>query len=98
MLYNLARKALFATDPERAHEIALQSLRLGHHLGATRWICRAASLPVRCMGLEFPNPVGLAAGLDKNADFFEALGDLGFGFIEVGIPNLVFSADPRLRP
>jgi len=92
MLYKLARQALFSADPERAHELALRSLRLGHSLGATRWLCKSAGLPVRCMGLEFPNAVGLAAGLDKNADSFEALGDLGFGFIEVG------TVTPRPQP
>jgi dihydroorotate dehydrogenase len=84
MFYTLARKALFSTDPETAHEITLEGLRLGHNLGATRLVCKTGSLPVSCMGLEFPNPVGVAAGLDKNGDYFEALGDLGFGFIEIG--------------
>ena len=92
MLYKLAQSALFAADPERAHELALQGLQLGHSLGATRLICSQPGLPVRCMGLEFPNPVGLAAGMDKNADYFEALGDLGFGFIEVG------TVTPRAQP
>ncbi len=84
MFFKLAQKALFAADPERAHAIALQSLRLGHAIGATRWLCDHPRLPVHCMGLEFPNPVGVAAGLDKNAEYFEALGELGFGFVEVG--------------
>ncbi len=84
MFYKLARKALFATDPEIAHELSMQGLRLGHRVGATRFLCRAADQPVRCMGLDFPNPVGVAPGLDKNGDFFEALGDFGFGFIEIG--------------
>jgi len=84
MFYTLARKALFSTDPETAHEITLEGLRLGHNLGATRLVCKTGHLPVSCMGLKFPNPVGVAAGLDKNGDYFEALGDLGFGFIEIG--------------
>jgi dihydroorotate dehydrogenase len=92
MLYELARKALFATDPETAHELTLESLRLGHRLGATRFLCKAPSRPVRCMGLEFPNPVGVAPGLDKNGDYFEALGDLGFGFVEIG------TVTPRPQP
>jgi dihydroorotate dehydrogenase len=92
MLYELARKALFATDPETAHELTLESLRLGHRLGATRFLCKAPSRPVRCMGLDFPNPVGVAAGLDKNGDYFEALGDLGFGFVEIG------TVTPRPQP
>jgi len=92
MLYELARKALFATDPETAHELTLESLRLGHRLGATRFLCKAPSRSVRCMGLDFPNPVGVAAGLDKNGDYFEALGDLGFGFVEIG------TVTPRPQP
>ena len=92
MLYELVRKVLFAADPEQAHDLALSSLRLAHSLGATRRLCGQQGLPVRCMGLEFPNAVGLAAGLDKNADSFEALGDLGFGFIEVG------TVTPRPQP
>ena len=83
-MYRIARHALFATDPERAHALTLQSLKLAHRVGATRFLCKREDLPVRCMGLVFPNPLGVAAGLDKNADYFEALGDLGFGFVEVG--------------
>ncbi|MBT8046968.1 MAG: quinone-dependent dihydroorotate dehydrogenase [Xanthomonadales bacterium] len=92
MLYKLAQKALFSTDPETAHELSLESLRLGHRLGATRLLCKAHSQPVTCMGLEFPNPVGVAPGLDKNGDYFEALGDLGFGFVEIG------TVTPRSQP
>jgi dihydroorotate dehydrogenase len=92
MLYKLAQKALFATDPEVAHGLSMESLRLGHMLGATRFLCKAANQPVSCMGLEFPNPVGVAPGLDKNGDYFEALGDLGFGFIEIG------TITPRPQP
>jgi dihydroorotate dehydrogenase len=92
MLYDLARKALFATDPETAHELTMESLRLGHRLGATRLLCKSHRQPVTCMGLEFPNPVGVAPGLDKNGDYFEALGDLGFGFVEIG------TITPRPQP
>jgi dihydroorotate dehydrogenase len=92
MFYDLARKALFATDPETAHELTLESLRIGHLLGATRLLCKARRQPVFCMGLEFPNPVGVAPGLDKNGDYFEALGDLGFGFVEIG------TVTPRAQP
>jgi dihydroorotate dehydrogenase len=92
MFYKLARKALFSTDPETAHELTLESLRLGHNLGATRLVCKVSSQPVTCMGLEFPNPVGVAPGLDKNGDYFEALGDLGFGFVEIG------TVTPRPQP
>lgn len=92
MFYKLARKALFSTDPETAHELTLEGLRLGHMLGTTRLLCKAHSQPVTCMGLEFPNPVGVAPGLDKNGDCFEALGDLGFGFVEIG------TITPRPQP
>lgn len=84
MFYELAKKALFASDPETAHYLSLESLRRAHQLGATRLICSHRDLPVNCMGLDFANPVGIAPGLDKNADYFEALGALGFGFVEVG--------------
>ena len=92
MFYKLVQKALFATDPETAHELTLDALKLGHWTGATRLLCKEKNQPVQCMGLEFPNPVGVAPGLDKNADCFEALGDLGFGFVEVG------TVTPRPQP
>jgi dihydroorotate dehydrogenase len=92
MLYKLAQKALFATDPEVAHDLSMEGLRLGHMLGATRLLFKVTRQPVQCMGLEFPNPVGVAPGLDKNGDYFEALGDLGFGFIEIG------TTTPRPQP
>lgn len=92
MFYEIAQKALFATDPETAHELSMEGLRLGHKLGATRFLCKTAGPEVSCMGLDFPNPVGVAPGLDKNGDYFEALGDLGFGFIEIG------TTTPRPQP
>jgi dihydroorotate dehydrogenase len=92
MMYSLVRKALFSVDPETAHELTLEALKLGRWSGATRLMCKSRRQPVQCMGLEFPNPVGVAPGLDKNADCFEALGDLGFGFVEVG------TVTPRPQP
>ena len=92
MFYDLARKALFATDPETAHELTLEGLKMGHRFGATRLLCKEKPQPVQCMGLTFPNPVGVAPGLDKNGDYFEALGDLGFGFVEIG------TVTPRPQP
>jgi len=83
-MYSLIRKALFLTDPETAHGLALESLRLGHSVGATDILCKTQKQPVTVMGLTFPNPVGMAAGMDKNGDYIDALGSVGFGFIEVG--------------
>jgi dihydroorotate dehydrogenase len=91
-MYSLIRKALFIADPETAHGLALEGLRLGYGMGATHLLCKARSLPVTVMGLQFPNPVGMAAGMDKNGDYIEALGSLGFGFIEVG------TVTPRPQP
>ena len=93
MLYEFARPLLFALDPETAHELTLAKLERAHRLGFTRWLKPwLADDPVEVMGLRFPNPVGLAAGLDKNAAHIDALGDLGFGFIEVG------TVTPRPQP
>jgi dihydroorotate dehydrogenase len=85
MSYALLRRALFALEPERAHDVALAALdRAGPRL-LHRWYGRhVPAAPVRVLGLEFANPVGLAAGLDKNADHVDALGAIGFGSIEVG--------------
>jgi dihydroorotate dehydrogenase len=77
--YALARPFLFSLDPETAHHVTLKLA----DWGMTGWP-RAFSRPVRVMGLEFPNPVGLAAGLDKDAAHIDGLARLGFGFIEVG--------------
>jgi dihydroorotate dehydrogenase len=84
-LYRCARPALFGLDPERAHHLALAQLSLLQRAGLTRALVpRIADDPVTVMGLRFPNPVGLAAGLDKNAACGDALGALGFGFLELG--------------
>jgi dihydroorotate dehydrogenase len=93
MLYELARPFLFHLDPETAHELALPSFRLLHRLGVAGLPGRPIPGPrVKAMGLEFPNPVGLAAGLDKNAEFIDALAAFGFGFLEVG------TVTPRPQP
>lgn len=91
-MYSLIRRALFVADPETAHGLALEGLRLGHGVGATQLLCKTQNLPVTVMGLQFPNPVGMAAGMDKNADYIDALGSVGFGFIEVG------TVTPRPQP
>jgi dihydroorotate dehydrogenase len=93
MLYRLARPFLFALDAEIAHELTLPSFRLAQRLGLPGLPGRPIpGAPVRAMGLEFPNPVGLAAGLDKNGEYIGALAAFGFGFIEVG------TVTPRPQP
>jgi dihydroorotate dehydrogenase len=83
--YGLARPFLFGLDPETAHDLTMSSLaRLqGTPLGWT-WCSTLVDDPVTLAGLRFPNRVGLAAGLDKNARCIDGLGAMGFGFVEVG--------------
>jgi dihydroorotate dehydrogenase len=76
-VYALARPLLFSLDPETAHSV---TLRLAHFAPAAK----VPSRPVKAMGLEFANPVGMAAGLDKHAEHVDALAALGFGFLELG--------------
>lgn len=84
-MYQLIRSLLFKLDPELAHEITLDLLAAGHRLGLSSLFAEhVESESVEVMGLTFPNAVGLAAGLDKNAQAFAALGAMGFGFVEVG--------------
>lgn len=87
MLYSLARPLLFALDPEVAHSAALNLAGVAAALSP-----KPAACPVRVMGLDFPNPVGLAAGLDKHAEHVDALASLGFGFLELG------GVTPRPQP
>ena len=85
MLYPLARPWLFALDAERAHHCTLAALERAYNLGLTRALRpNLSDDPVQAMGLTFRNPIGLAAGLDKNAAHIDALAEFGFGFIEVG--------------
>ena len=94
-LYPVARPLLFALDSERAHDVSLAALQWAH-----RWMPFAlpasapitAGPPVQVAGLSFPNRVGLAAGLDKNAAHLDALGRFGFGFMEAG------TVTPRPQP
>jgi dihydroorotate dehydrogenase len=84
-MYSLLRPLLFQLDAELTHKLTLRSLDVATAAGLSGLIAKpVASNPVKVMGLEFPNPVGLAAGLDKNGDHLNALGKLGFGFVEVG--------------
>lgn len=83
-LYALARPLLFALDAETAHHLTLPGLKHAAALGLTRWIKAPKADPRHVMGITFPNPVGLAAGLDKDGAYIDALAELGFGSIEVG--------------
>lgn len=85
MFYSLSKKLLFACDAERAHDLTLGSLkRFSHSPLAALWSQQIKATPKTVAGILFENPIGLAAGLDKNADCIDAFGQMGFGFIEVG--------------
>lgn len=84
-MYRFVRPWLFRQDPEKTHERTLSVLRNWHNTPLSFfWKQQVADKPVRVMGIDFPNPVGLAAGLDKNAECIDAFAQMGFGFIEVG--------------
>jgi len=84
-MYAWLRKGLFSLPPETAHELAMASMKFGGHFGLPRLMAGASvDDPCTLMGIEFPNRVGLAAGLDKNGDYIDALGQLGFGHLELG--------------
>src|SRR5690348_86347 len=84
-MYDILRPLLFQLDAEKAHHLTLYALGVAQRSGFAHLIAKPpADLPTTVFGLEFPNPVGLAAGLDKNAEHLDALNTLGFGFIEVG--------------
>ncbi|EIJ41491.1 dihydroorotate dehydrogenase, subfamily 2 [Beggiatoa alba B18LD] len=84
-LYPLIRPLLFQLAPETAHHFTLSTLQRLHHLKLNRLIFSTPpTKPRQVMGLTFPNPVGLAAGLDKNGEYIDGLASLGFGFIEIG--------------
>jgi dihydroorotate dehydrogenase len=93
MSYSWLRPLLFALEPETAHHFTLGTLRSLDRFGL---VPSAPPSPESCardvMGIRFPNPVGLAAGLDKNGDYIDALSRLGFGFIEIG------TVTPRPQP
>ena len=97
--YPLAKRALFALEPETAHDFSLQSIRVLEKLSVLSAVTPTLpSKPVTCMGLEFPNPVGLAAGMDKAGNTIDAFGRLGFGFVEVGtLTPLPQSGNPSPR-
>jgi len=92
-LYPLLRPLLFSLNPETAHEVTLKLLNASYASGLSKLIYpKIDSKPVNVMGLNFRNPVGLAAGLDKNGDYIDALAALGFGFVEIG------TVTPRPQP
>ncbi len=93
MLYDLARALMFRLDAETSHELALGSMNLAASLGLHKLMgAGTQSLPTKVMGIRFPNPVGLAAGLDKNGTAVDGLASMGFGFVEVG------TVTPRPQP
>ena len=93
MLYSLARPLLFRMDAEAAHGLALASLKLIERGGMAPMLAETVPAQrVKLMGLEFPNALGLAAGLDKNGEYIDALAAMGFGFIEIG------TVTPRPQP
>ena len=84
-MYSLLRTLLFLLPTETSHNVSLAAIKRAERLNLLGlFAARPAACPVTVMGLDFPNPVGLAAGLDKNADYIDGLAALGFGFIEVG--------------
>ncbi|MFZ2726475.1 MAG: quinone-dependent dihydroorotate dehydrogenase [Methylococcaceae bacterium] len=85
-IYPLIRSLLFSLDAETAHSVTLKLLNISYACGLNKFIAPsiANNKPVEIMGLNFKNSVGLAAGLDKNGDYIDALASLGFGFIEIG--------------
>ncbi len=92
-LYPLARRVLFSMDAEHAHELTLKSLHCAHSAPLVGALMKdLPAKPIKLMGLTLRNPVGLAAGLDKNGAHIDALGALGFGFVEVG------TVTPKAQP
>jgi dihydroorotate dehydrogenase len=97
--YSLARPFLFGMDPEAAHELTIQSLANTQN-SALKWAYASTRVndPIDLAGLRFPNRVGLAAGLDKNARCIDGLGAMGFGFVEVGtVTPLAQPGNPKPR-
>lgn len=92
-MYSLLRKLFFLLDAEKAHHIGLNALVLAYKSGLLPLIVPAfKGKPVEVMGIKFPNALGLAAGLDKNGRYIDALAAMGFGFIEIG------TVTPRPQP
>ncbi|MEX0696282.1 MAG: quinone-dependent dihydroorotate dehydrogenase [Dongiaceae bacterium] len=95
MIYRLIRPLLFALDPETSHRVAINALKAGLYPRAPAPDPR---LRRRVLALDFPNPIGLAAGFDKNAEVVDAALAMGFGFVEVGtVTPLPQAGNPRPR-
>ncbi|MGE5387233.1 MAG: quinone-dependent dihydroorotate dehydrogenase [Betaproteobacteria bacterium] len=93
MIYSILRQFLFSLNPETAHAVGMNGMVLANKLGALPLLAKPMIVkPVEVMGLQFPNTVGLAAGLDKNGEYIDTLAALGFGFIEIG------TVTPRPQP
>jgi len=83
--YGIVRKVLFMFNPETSHELSLKGLNYVHRFKLISFLFGKTKLkPVTVMGISFPNRVGLAAGLDKDGEYFQALSECGFGFVEIG--------------
>ncbi|MBL4867063.1 MAG: quinone-dependent dihydroorotate dehydrogenase [Pseudomonadales bacterium] len=94
MVFKIARGVLFKLPAETSHELSMLSIDAAYKTGTSFLVAggRPKDKPVEVMGITFPNPVGLAAGLDKNGDHIDGLAALGFGFIEIG------TVTPRSQP
>ena len=94
-MYKLIRSLLFRLPAELSHDIALQAMSVGERVGLLGILAASTkkyAVPKTVMGIDFPHVVGLAAGLDKNADYADALQALGFGWLELG------TVTPRPQP
>ncbi|WP_068545258.1 quinone-dependent dihydroorotate dehydrogenase [Thalassotalea crassostreae] len=93
MLYSIARNLLFKLSAEQAHELTINMLKLPASFALKGlYGAKVQDKPVEVMGITFPNPVGLAAGLDKNGECINGFGAMGFGFVEIG------TVTPRPQP
>lgn len=92
MFYQFIRLILFKLQPEKTHLLVLNTLNILKKLFLLQFFFRVPKCPIQVMDLNFVNPVGLAAGLDKNGDYFASLSSLGFGFVEIG------TVTPRKQP
>lgn len=91
-MYSLLRDLLFLLPPETSHHLSLDAIKWSEQFGLSRLLPQPEPLPTEVMGIRFKNPVGLAAGLDKNGDYIKGLAALGFGFVEIG------TITPRPQP